>query len=199
MVASRAPDERLISAARALFSREGFDATSLRDVSRIAGLSFGAVIYHFGSKRALYEAVVASAVRPLERRARAAAEEGDAPAERLRSVASALAHHVREHPEVPALLLQEVAVGRPPPPPAVCALGNLGDLLARLAGEAVSVGDGSPPEAVARRILYHVLGGSLVERVLAPDAFPPGVEREVPFAAVDDLVRAAIEGAAGEG
>ena len=198
MAPPRAPDRKLIRAARALFAREGFDATSLRDISRVAGLSFGAVVYHFGSKRALYEAVVANALRPLERRARSAAEEEGGPEERLLSVAAALAEHVREHPDVPALLLQEVAVGRPPPPPAVCTLGRLRELLTGLARKTVAVGAMSAPEAMARRILYHVLGGSLVERALTPDAFPPDVGREAGTSETDDPVWAALEGAVAE-
>jgi AcrR family transcriptional regulator len=198
MAPPRAPDRRLISAARALFAREGFDAASLRDISRIAGLNVGAVDYHFGSKRALYEAVVASALRPLVRCARSAADEEGAPEERLLSVAAALAGHVREHPDVPALLLQEVAVGRPPPPPAVFALGRLRELLTGLARKTVAAGAGSAPDATARRILYHVLGGNLVEQTLAPDAFPPDVGQEAEASELDDPVWAALEGAVGE-
>lgn len=48
--------ERLIEAAIDLFGRDGFDATSLRAVAEEAGVSWGLVRFHFGSKEGLREA-----------------------------------------------------------------------------------------------------------------------------------------------
>ncbi|OBF26741.1 TetR family transcriptional regulator [Mycobacterium sp. ACS1612] len=47
----------LVDAARALFARDGFDATSLDAVAARAGVTKGAVYHHFEGKRQLFEAV----------------------------------------------------------------------------------------------------------------------------------------------
>jgi len=49
----------LIHAAGSLFARNGFDATSIRDICAAAKVNNAAVNYHFGSKAGLYKAVVA--------------------------------------------------------------------------------------------------------------------------------------------
>ncbi|HLU76739.1 MAG TPA: TetR family transcriptional regulator [Burkholderiales bacterium] len=51
--------ERIIQAAERLFLEHGFDGTSLRLVTSLAGVNLGAVNYHFGGKDALFEAMLA--------------------------------------------------------------------------------------------------------------------------------------------
>ena len=57
--------ERILDAAEELFSARGIDATSLRAVTRKAGVNLAAVHYHFGSKEALIDAVVERRARPV--------------------------------------------------------------------------------------------------------------------------------------
>jgi AcrR family transcriptional regulator len=47
----------LVSAARRLFARDGFAATSVEDVAREARLTTGALYHHFPTKTALFESV----------------------------------------------------------------------------------------------------------------------------------------------
>ncbi|WP_458318771.1 TetR/AcrR family transcriptional regulator [Mycolicibacterium brisbanense] len=47
----------LVAAARELFAREGYEATSLDAVAAAAGMTKGAVYHHFDSKRELFAAV----------------------------------------------------------------------------------------------------------------------------------------------
>jgi len=48
----------LMVAARTVFARNGFDGASVRMITAEADVNLGAVTYHFGSKRGLYEAVL---------------------------------------------------------------------------------------------------------------------------------------------
>ncbi len=50
--------DRLISAARRIFADKGFDAASVREITRAANANLGAITYHFGSKQGLYDAVI---------------------------------------------------------------------------------------------------------------------------------------------
>jgi AcrR family transcriptional regulator len=49
--------QRLIEAARTLFARDGYSATSTDAILELAGLRRGAMYHHFASKAALFEAV----------------------------------------------------------------------------------------------------------------------------------------------
>lgn len=54
--------ERLLSAATRLFTEHGFAGTSIRMITREAGVPVALVNYHFGSKQGLMEAVFARAL-----------------------------------------------------------------------------------------------------------------------------------------
>ncbi|NKQ28661.1 ScbR family autoregulator-binding transcription factor, partial [Streptomyces galbus] len=59
--------QALIEAAAAVFAEEGFAAASLSTISRQAGVSNGALHFHFASKNALADAVEAQACERLAR------------------------------------------------------------------------------------------------------------------------------------
>jgi TetR/AcrR family transcriptional regulator len=105
----------LIVAARSVFARKGFDGASVREITREASANLGAITYHFGSKRGLYEAVLDAGLRPLAERVRSVvAGEGTAH-ERMAGVVVAYFDHLALHPDLPHLLMQEIAAGKPPP------------------------------------------------------------------------------------
>ena len=60
--------ERLVITAEELFATRGIDAVSVRDITEAAGANTAAINYHFGSKRGLIEAIVASRAVALGRR-----------------------------------------------------------------------------------------------------------------------------------
>lgn len=69
-VAPRDPGEtreRLLDAAEQLFADEGIGRTSLRAITLAAGVNVAAIHYHFGSKEALLEAVLARRIAPMNR------------------------------------------------------------------------------------------------------------------------------------
>lgn len=49
---------KVLKAALALFSRQGFRATSMRQIARRAGLSVGALYHHFGGKEAIFQRLI---------------------------------------------------------------------------------------------------------------------------------------------
>ena len=55
----------LIQAARELFALHGYEGTSVWAITQRARTNLGAITYHFGSKRALYEAVLERGLRPM--------------------------------------------------------------------------------------------------------------------------------------
>ena len=57
---------RILSVAREKFARSGFYGTSMDSIVRAAGLSKGAVYWHFKNKEALFVAVVESEVKRIQ-------------------------------------------------------------------------------------------------------------------------------------
>ena len=56
---------RILDTAERLFAQSGFDAVSLRNIIAAAKVNLAAVHYHFGSKQALVQAVIARRLRPI--------------------------------------------------------------------------------------------------------------------------------------
>jgi AcrR family transcriptional regulator len=77
---SKDTKDRILDAAERLFATRGFASTSMRSITRDAGVNLAAANYHFGSKQALYSAVFARRINPVnaERLARLEALEQQA-------------------------------------------------------------------------------------------------------------------------
>ena len=106
--------ERLLTVAADLFAREGFDAVSVRAITSRAKANLGAVTYHFGSKEALFHAVIERVGVPFADRFVALAAGRGTPLDRIgRIVAMVLTEENLPAP----LMLRELANDRPLPPP----------------------------------------------------------------------------------
>lgn len=68
MIASIPTKDRILDSAEKLFGINGFEATSLRDITTEAGVNLAAVNYHFQSKDSLIEAVIARRIEPVNRK-----------------------------------------------------------------------------------------------------------------------------------
>lgn len=53
----RGTPAKILDAAEAVFSEHGYAGTSTREIARRAGVPFGAIHYHWGSKKLLWDAV----------------------------------------------------------------------------------------------------------------------------------------------
>lgn len=85
----------LLDAAEALFERAGVSGTSLHDIAQAAGVTRGAVYWHFKDKADLFNAMMERATLPFEAPFAAAEhdDEGDA-LERLRALTGAILRQV---------------------------------------------------------------------------------------------------------
>lgn len=177
----------LVAAGRKLFASKGFDGTSVRALTKEAGTNLGAVTYHFGSKRGLYTAVLEDGVRPLAARVKRAASGPGTARERMLAVVEAYFAHLTEHPDLPHLMLQEVAAGKEPPAVIVEIIQSVKETIARLQLEGVEDGSVRPGHPVLTALsvvsqpVYLTLVSPLLRRVGGIDLAEPEVRR----AAVD--------------
>lgn len=125
--------ERLIAAGRAEFHRQGYDGASIRTITGKARANLGSVTYHFGSKAALYHAVVESITAPFVAKVADAAAGGGAALDRVERILRAFLGYVFANPEIPTFMAREmVSVRQVPPPVAQAIQHNLGALTAAI-------------------------------------------------------------------
>jgi len=173
----------LIAAGRALFATQGFDGTSVRAITERAGVNLGAITYHFGSKRELYGAVLEAGLRPLADRVVAVGTGHGTADERMSRVVAAYFDHFREHPDLPRLLLQEVAAGKEPPPVVAETLQRVMAALAELHGEGVEEGSMRPGDplltalSVVAQPIHMTLVAPLLKAFGGVDLLHPSTRR----------------------
>ena len=59
---------RILDAAEKLFGMNGFEATSLRDITSAADVNLAAINYHFHTKDSLIDAIVARRIEPVNKK-----------------------------------------------------------------------------------------------------------------------------------
>jgi AcrR family transcriptional regulator len=106
--------ETLIRAARGIFAANGYEGASVRTITAQAGANLGAITYHFGSKRALYDRVVASVVDPLAERVAAVASGPGSVLERVAGVVRVYFSYLAGNPDLPQLMMQELVMSAAP-------------------------------------------------------------------------------------
>lgn len=111
--------QRLLDASRKLFSDNGFDGASVRAITQLAGANLGAVTYHFGSKEALYAAVLESLFNNLAERVTGAAAGAGPARQRLEQIVHAFFAFFEQYPEAPRLMIRHLASAGVPPEAAV--------------------------------------------------------------------------------
>jgi AcrR family transcriptional regulator len=87
---------RILDAAQKLFAQNGFDGTSLRDITSEAEANLAAVNYHFQTKESLIEAVIARLVEPVNEK-RLALLEAAGPSPTLEQILNAFISPILDH------------------------------------------------------------------------------------------------------
>jgi TetR/AcrR family transcriptional regulator, acrAB operon repressor len=96
--------DSVLRAALAVFSRQGYSAATLEDVAREAGVTRGAIYWHFGSKVELYRALLNQYASSSGAIVQAAAAEGGTFVEILRRVFIRLLEAVEDNPDLRAVM-----------------------------------------------------------------------------------------------
>lgn len=188
----------LIATARELFARHGYDGTSVRMITDRAGANLGAISYHFGSKEALYAAVVGSVARPLSTRVQAIATGEGAPLERIARIIAAYFEHFADHPDMPKLVVQQIFTDRPLPAPLREAMEGILSAITGVLSQGQADGSirSGPPLFLALSTLAQPIYFNIVRRPLELaglfDLTNPESREEV----VDHVTRFALAGLA---
>lgn len=176
---------RLRTAARKLFADKGFNAASVREITRLAGANLGAVTYHFGSKEALHHAVLEDVFEDAAQRVEQAAAQHPDPAQRIRAVVTAFFAFFAAAPDAPLLLIREVAGGAPPPAPVVPRIRRILGAITRVIvdGQQHGVFRAVPPHLAAFSLVSQCVWFAVVGRHM-----PGMLDLEIP----DTILRATM-------
>ena len=175
------PREKLIEAARQLFASAGFDATSVRDITSRAHTNLGAITYHFGSKEALYHAVIERFATPIADRIAAISAEAGPPLERLARSVRAFLEHIWQHPEMPRLIMREMAADRPLPEPVAHVIRRNIESFSRMVAEGQADGTVRPgvPSLLALTVagqpIFMTLASKAIRHALGRDLNDPAI------------------------
>jgi AcrR family transcriptional regulator len=187
----------LLVAGRKLFSERGYDGASVRAITREAGANLGAVTYHFGSKRSLYSAVLEQGLRPLATRVGAVAGSDGSALDRMLGVVQAYFEYLGTHPDLPRLLLQEIAAGKQPPSVVLEIVRSIKEAIAGLQMQGIedgSVREGHPvltALSVVAQPIYFTLVAPLLRSVGPIDLDRPAI-REMALEHTLAFVRAGL-------
>jgi len=100
--------ERLVDAARELFTRRGFGEVPVREIAREAGVTPAMIAYYFGDKQGLYEAMLASVFDTLLARVKELAAQSPSSTAPVEAFIRLYVGTIAAQPWLPALLLREV-------------------------------------------------------------------------------------------
>ncbi len=151
----------LLAAGRKIFAEHGYDGASVRAITAAADANLGAITYHFGSKKALYNRVVELCVSPLVARVESALSGRGPVLDRLENVVRAYFDHFAENPDLPHLMLQEVVLAGAPPEAAAPFMRRIYALIVAAIREGQATGELRPGDPT-------LMGMSLIGQPIFP-------------------------------
>jgi AcrR family transcriptional regulator len=168
----------ILTAAEALFARQGYAVTSVREIAERADVNPAMVHYYFGSKHDLLRQVLDNALEPLAAAIAAMRSSGQAP---VAEIVSLLLGAFSQHPSLPVLIAREVLL-----PGGIMQAhflevlaprlgGSLPDLLAREQAEGRMRADLDP--RIGSLLLLSVCAFPLIARDLAEPALRISYDR----------------------
>jgi len=174
----------LLDTGRRVFAQAGYDGASVRRITREAGTNLGAITYHFGSTRGLYEAVLAHVLTPLVDRVGEATARRGRPIDRLGAVVAVFFDYLAANPDLPRLMLQEVAAGRPAPEAVVAIIQRNAMYITGILKEGWAEGSLRPGHpllttlSVVSQPVYMTLMAPLIQQVGGVDLRDPETRME---------------------
>ena len=160
----------IMMAAREEFAKRGFDGARVERIARRARVNKQLVFYYYHSKRGLFQAVVSSAGRELERALALVSVAEGRPLTRLRAALDAQFEFLTRNPDLVTLLMQ---AGRSEAKPFAPAIRRLVVLLAEGQGLG-EVRDDLDPHLAAAQALVLMIAYLGLESLIAASAPPLG-------------------------
>lgn len=100
--------DTILDAAERLFARQGFPATTIKQIANEAGVNSALLYYYYASKEMLYRAMLQRIMGQLLATGTTAMERATTHADRVRAFVRAQVRVLGDHPHFPHLLVREM-------------------------------------------------------------------------------------------
>ena len=155
-----ATTDRLLKAAIVEFGRGGYRAARLEDIASAADVRRPSLLYHFGSKQALYDKVVTQAFTRLAAALAPALDTAGAFEQKLASVVAAMLTFEAQHRPLMSIIVRELVE---PHDATGAARRELSQIIDRLEDFVADQGTGTVPSGVpVRAAVMHLIGAHLL-------------------------------------
>jgi TetR/AcrR family transcriptional regulator len=104
--------QHIINIAGKLFAQYGYDAVSVRDITRKADVNLGAITYHFGGKEALYREMVLSMAKTLRNEVEKLETLDCSATEKLTAFIQCYLKMLLQNPNRARMILMEMSLGK---------------------------------------------------------------------------------------
>lgn len=102
---------RIREAAKNVFAEVGFAGARVDEIARRAGVNKAALYYHIGDKKALYAEVIHDVVGTASVNLAKGITQSPSPQDKMRTYIGTLAAAFDEHPQMPRIMMREIASG----------------------------------------------------------------------------------------
>lgn len=103
--------EAILEAATEVFMEYGFSGARVEQIARRAHANKAMIYYHFGSKQALYKAVLLRLFGDVLDEVQRLKSTDDAPDQKLRALYTRVVHHFEKKKALPHVILREILAG----------------------------------------------------------------------------------------
>ena len=100
---------RILVAARAVFAEKGYSGTRVDEIAKRAGVNKATLYYQIGDKDTLYANVIHQVIGNAAQGIAHAVAKVDHPEEKLKVYINCIAANVDKNPELPSIMMREVA------------------------------------------------------------------------------------------
>jgi AcrR family transcriptional regulator len=103
--------EKILTAARKTFAEYGYSGTHVDEIAQRAGVNKASLYYQIGDKDTLYANVIHQVLGNIAQGIAQAVARADSPEEKLKAYILFIADAVDKNPEIPPIMMREVASG----------------------------------------------------------------------------------------
>jgi AcrR family transcriptional regulator len=101
--------EKILTAARAVFAENGYSGAHVDEIAERAGVNKATLYYQIGDKDTLYANVIHQVLGNAAQGIADAVAKVDSPEEKLKTYVNCIAANVDKNPEVPPIMMREIA------------------------------------------------------------------------------------------
>jgi TetR/AcrR family transcriptional regulator len=103
--------ERILTAARKIFAKKGYSGAHVDEIAELAGVNKATIYYQIGDKDTLYANVIHQVLGNTAQNIAEAVAKVDSPEEKLKAYINCIAANVDKNPDLPPIMMREVASG----------------------------------------------------------------------------------------